>query len=849
MSFELESHVRGHGRGYQQGSGNQYNIEAAYFTPPPTLSAFLFSSNPGSLVYESDPLELGVHRATILNGNAVPEYVPRDIDADLSKSVSALAQSGGLLIIVGDSTAGKSRAAYEALLRTVPNYRLIAPYGHDELRDSLAYIAVTAEKVVLWLDDIERFLGSDGFTARLASQLKRIGVLSIGTIRTEQYRSLTAFSSSSVDSKEPHELLAFEDVLKQAKLIFMERRWSATERARATETKDSRVAEALKHDNIYGIAEYLAAGPRLYEEWRLAWEVGENPRGAALVSAAIDCYRTGLRNGVALAILKNTHEYYLNVAGGPLLRPETFDRALSWATQRRYGVTSLLLSGSKPHMYRAFDYLTDKVVTATDAQPVPDVTWQAVRESAGQNKTQLNRIAIAAMGQEKNELAESIWRENAEDGSSTGAYNLGLLFNKTDRDEEAKFWFERAVDLGDLDSAIQLGHLLDRNNQHDKAAVWYERAALGDKPHGMYHMAIISRNKGDEREAERWFRQAIARNDKLASSGLSELLVTSGRLEEAETLLRAAAEEGDVPAIVYLGNVIADLGREDEAEEMWLKAATLGSAPGKSNLAILHARRGSYAESERWFTEAIADGQNTVCGQFSVLLAQRRKWNQSEAMAKKALASGDTGFVVYLGQELLDANRLDDAERWLRMGVDAGNARAVRGLAWTLEQSERSADAEQYWRKLAEEGDSDATFALAMLRFGEGDLDNAIPLFESAAASGDAVAACELSQIYWTKEDDELTEKWLLKSFAGGHIHAACNLGHFYHQQDNPEKAEEYWTHAYNGGGHAHAAGHLATLLAGLGHGHDAAMWLRRADSRGGRSTRRRRQPRKNPRH
>ena len=73
MSFELESHVRDHGRGYQQGSGYQYNIERAYlnvpatFDAPATLSARLFSSDLGLLVCESDPLELGVHRAAILN--------------------------------------------------------------------------------------------------------------------------------------------------------------------------------------------------------------------------------------------------------------------------------------------------------------------------------------------------------------------------------------------------------------------------------------------------------------------------------------------------------------------------------------------------------------------------------------------------------------------------------------------------------------------------------------------------------------------------------------------------------------------------------------------------------------
>jgi hypothetical protein len=66
------------------------------------------------LVHEADPIGLGVHPAWKLPGAApVPPYVPRTIDAELDRKLA----SGGLVIIQGDSAAGKSRAAYEALRR------------------------------------------------------------------------------------------------------------------------------------------------------------------------------------------------------------------------------------------------------------------------------------------------------------------------------------------------------------------------------------------------------------------------------------------------------------------------------------------------------------------------------------------------------------------------------------------------------------------------------------------------------------------------------------------------------------------------------------------------------------
>src|ERR1700730_2242622 len=120
------------------------------------LSSVLSATLVGPLVRESDPIELGVHRAAISSGNAVPAYVSRDVDVSLLPKLQHMANSGGFLLIVGDSTAGKSRVAYEALLRTVPDHHLIAPFDRDELRHSLAAIATSAERKVLWLDNIER---------------------------------------------------------------------------------------------------------------------------------------------------------------------------------------------------------------------------------------------------------------------------------------------------------------------------------------------------------------------------------------------------------------------------------------------------------------------------------------------------------------------------------------------------------------------------------------------------------------------------------------------------------------------------------------------------------------------
>jgi hypothetical protein len=80
----------------------------------------------------TDPVELGVHRAGVAleprDGRPtvtehVPDFVPRDIDAELDKHLEV----GGFVLLVGDSTAGKSRAAFEAMRARLADHVLIYP--------------------------------------------------------------------------------------------------------------------------------------------------------------------------------------------------------------------------------------------------------------------------------------------------------------------------------------------------------------------------------------------------------------------------------------------------------------------------------------------------------------------------------------------------------------------------------------------------------------------------------------------------------------------------------------------------------------------------------------------------
>ena len=67
-----------------------------------------------------DPVLLGVHPAARDDGGQAPMYVTRDVDDRVDAAVLAR----GFVLLSGESTAGKTRVAYEAMRRVLRDHRL-----------------------------------------------------------------------------------------------------------------------------------------------------------------------------------------------------------------------------------------------------------------------------------------------------------------------------------------------------------------------------------------------------------------------------------------------------------------------------------------------------------------------------------------------------------------------------------------------------------------------------------------------------------------------------------------------------------------------------------------------------
>jgi hypothetical protein len=131
---------------------------------------------PVANVSQIDPTQIGVDRAAqdILRGGEVPEYVARDVDDELRAAVAGALDGSGrwLVVVIGPSKVGKSRALFEAVTECARGRRLelVAPVDAGALRDVLRASAAAVDApaqppalTVLWLDDLEPFL-NDGVT-------------------------------------------------------------------------------------------------------------------------------------------------------------------------------------------------------------------------------------------------------------------------------------------------------------------------------------------------------------------------------------------------------------------------------------------------------------------------------------------------------------------------------------------------------------------------------------------------------------------------------------------------------------------------------------------------------------
>jgi len=465
----------------------------------------------------NDPIALRVHPATPLERTVeghsvldrVPPYVPRDVQDQLRQAITR----GGFVLLTGDSTAGKTRAAYETIRALLPDHVLVAPAGRESLATILPAV-LEQRRCVVWLDDLERFLGAGGLTATVVSRMLGEGerrVLVLATLRSAEFDRYSAREEQALSGPDRESWRAARETLELAHVVEIQRRWSPAELHRARGyIDDPRIRSALGQTRQFGLAEVLAAGPELAKDWRNAWRPGAHPRGAALVAAAVDCRRAGQHEPMSVDLLAELAAHYLLDHGGALLRPEPLTEALAWTITPSHGASSLLLPSSKDGCYLAFDYLID----LPGLNSIPHATWDTLIKHA--TPQQAFAIGDAAIQRFQRAPAIAAYRKAADHQVAHADVALARAIGYP------------GATAGDHAAAVRIleGIVADRERRRDPDTIGTLRAR--------YHLAMNTAESGHLVRAAELYTQLIADQQRLLGPDHRDTL--EARRDRAATL-------------------------------------------------------------------------------------------------------------------------------------------------------------------------------------------------------------------------------------------------------------------------------------------------------------------------
>ncbi|MFF7263639.1 tetratricopeptide repeat protein [Streptomyces sp. NPDC008159] len=815
----------------QYGRGDLASYPAADATAVAALGAWL-------PVRDTDPLGLGVHRARVGGADAstLPPYVRRDLDDQVRDRLRKAAVSGGFVLLTGDSTAGKSRTALEAARAVLPGHLLLAPPWGADLRvlrppttGRPAY-----DRHVLWLDDLEHYLGPGGLEPSLLSALTDAGLVVLATLRDERYDSLreAADGADGEGGEGGVGRMAAERglrVLNMVEPVVVRRLWSDTELDRVAEVDDSRLVEAHARHGTHGIAEYLAAGPELLGEWRRAERAttrGGHPRGAALVAAAVDLARIGLIGDLPETLLRKVHERYLAALGGPALRPEPYADAVTWATRIRYGVASLLMEGEEENTKRPFDYLVDSVARDPDAPDVPKEVWRTALRQADDRTRPL--IAQTASFSGQWEIAEEAWRPLAdtEDEEAVLNYTSAQLFLGRDpAGIEARL--RPLAEAGSVVGQLNLAAVLVVRGQEDEAAAWWLAAAEAGLSIAAYNLSAHHRRRGDDDQAEEWLRRAAEGGYARAMAVLGRLLYERGDNAGAEPWWRMAAAAGGVEEAYVYGHLLRLRG-DDQAEPWLRRAAERGHERAAEILGKAADERGDLVEAEKWWRAAAEAGNAEAANQLGVLLSTRGDRAEGATWYAKAAEAGHPVAMFNLAEWLRGERDVEGAKEWHRRAGDAGHAESLNNLG-VIHQEEGDPDAaEEVLREAAQAGDIKGSLNLIGLLIGAGQTEEPRRLL--LALLGDPDNTEEIFTFVAVKREGETAH--VVRTILGwmadtGRLDAVHVLGTQYYIEGNLDAAERWWrlsapavpVSAYN----------LSRVLSDRGEDEEAASWLVKA--------------------
>jgi len=604
-------------------------------------------------VRDARPRLLGVHAAISVPGvpdDVPPQYVLRDVDAaefGIRARVKAAVQEGGFVLLVGGSSVGKTRCAFEAVKTLLPDWWLVHPAGSAEVA---ALAAAPTPQTVVWLDELQRYLdGEHGLTDAVVRALLNAPhpAVIIGTLWPGRYASYVAVPEPGAADAHGRE----RAVLDLAAVVRIAPEFSAAEQGRARAAA-AQLAVALEVAG-YGLTQTLAAAPQLVARWEGAET--DAPYAWAVLTAALDAARFGARTPLSADFLRAAAPGYCTSRQQAEAPANWLEQALAYATEELHGAVAALspagLGMGQVAGYTAADYLIQHASRERLYARLPASTWDAILAHV-RDPADTAQLADSARSRLLYGCAIPLYRHAADAGDGNAAQELAyLLAGRGDLDE-----LRARADGGDQYAAQELAKPLAGWGDVDDGPAVYRlpvqglraRADAGDG-NAAWELAGRLTGRGDLGG----LRARADVGDRNASWALAYLLAGRGDLDE----LRARADAGDQYAAVRLAQLLAGHGNLEGAVEV-LRARAGAGDKRAAWLADLLTGRGDLDGLRFW---ADLGG-----GEAAWVLAGRGDLDQLRARAD----AGDQYASDRLPGLLLEQGRGAEADRLYRFGLN-----------------------------------------------------------------------------------------------------------------------------------------------------------------------------------
>ncbi|WP_327389108.1 MULTISPECIES: hypothetical protein [unclassified Streptomyces] len=725
----------------------------------------------GRAIDEWSPHDLEVHPSAPAGSRQVlPGYVRRAHDQLLGTAVEAVSQGDSrLVVLVGSSSTGKTRACWEAVQPLAPlEWRLWHPFDPTRAAAALEALHQVGPRTVVWLNEAQHYLGEERLGEEIAAALHalltdpdRAPVLVLGTLWPEYNRKYEALPHPG--GPDPHsrvrELLAGRTVHVPPAFDANALR-AATELARKG---DLQLARALTRASAHGqVTQDLAGAPALLH----AYEHG-SPAGRALLEAAMDARRLGVGLHLPQAFLTDAATDYLNDTDYDQLTEDWAEAAYAEVAKPVHGQQAALRRAtprpkrrppgvppvpeqdglSAGQVFRLADYL-EQHGRNTRRRLCPPASFWAAAHAHLTRAADVHALAEASRALQRMQWAHHLLLRAADLGSGPALTALGELRERAKDSKGAESYFRKATHLGDVNGLARLALLHQRRGDHESAATMARQVAARSVE-ALGRLAVERDTARDRAGAEFLARHAAEVGHLTSTTLLARLRKRAGDLDGAEVLARQAHDAGHVPGTTALADLLWRRGDQEGGEALFRLAADAGSADALQHLWLRRRgrRQGGRAAAEALVQEAIDRGAGERLPHLIDSLNESGYSDYASEVALQAATSGELYSLMLVARQRGASGDLTGAEKLLEGAVEAGDPQALVCMASFRESAGDLAAAEELLQQAIDAGEPRAYVHWALLKERAGDPEGAEALAWQAPAFLPYFAVAEMADL------------------------------------------------------------------------------------------------------